>query len=429
MSFKPGEKPRLLHFDVPTGPKPQWYLPRLCTEYDLHVMWIPSGDSQKDDSRAAQFDRWCQNSVMRDYESAASELAEFGNEWRPLGVLGLGEMAITSVHAAAAQLGLPANEPWSIPALRNKYQQRKLLAKAGIPTPRFAEVHSARDLRAALQSVGVPAVLKPMAGVGSMATYRLDGTQDLEALWAEAVRNYADDPRGGSRPDFLVEELLVGVVLHTDPRYAPYVSVESLVQRGRIQHLAVTDKLGVTPDFRETGGIMPSTLQDDVIDSLLECASKSIEAMGITNSATHIEMMLTSAGPRVIEVNSRIGGGVTEMLHHCCGYDSIMARAAIATGRPLPEFTQPSRSTAYYGIQAPAADVALMSQPTVEELLEIPEVVEAELRYPVGARPRWKQGTPGGMVLRAVAVADTAGPLLDLYGEFAPGKRFTYSPS
>ncbi|WP_194292403.1 ATP-grasp domain-containing protein [Streptomyces katsurahamanus] len=424
------QRPRLLLFDVPTGPRPGWYLPRLCAEYDLHIMWLLSGDTAKDRARAAQFEQWCGHTTMRSQETASEELTAYAEVWRPEGVLGFGEMAIGPMHTAAHRLGLPANAPWSIPALRNKQEQRRLLAEAGLPTPRFASVRSLSELRAAVASVGLPAILKPKAGVGSMATFRVDDSADsadLAGLWTAACASYADDPRGGSAADFLLEEFLVGVSPHTDDRYGAYASVESLVQEGVVQHLAVTDKFPLSPGFRENGGIMPSVLPGTVTDSLLECAAQAIKAMGITDSGVHTEIMFTEDGPRVIEVNSRIGGGVTEMLHYCCGYDSVLARAAIATGRPAPPFTPPVRSTGYFLPQAPQGATALTKAPSVAELLALPPVAEAELAYAVGDRPLWQQGTPGGTVARLVGVADSAGPLLELYDQLKPGRLLDYA--
>ncbi|MCZ4099175.1 ATP-grasp domain-containing protein [Streptomyces sp. So13.3] len=421
--------PRLLLFDVTTGPRPKFYLPRLCEIYDLHIMWIPSGDAVKDLARAAQFEEWCGHTTMHGQETATEELTAFARNWRPEGILGFGEMTMMPVHAAASHLGLPANAPWSIEALRNKHEQRRLLAKANIPTPRYASVRSLAEFRHATAHVGTSAILKPVAGAGSMATYRLDEATDLAELWAEACANYATDPRGSAAQDFILEEFMISSSPYPDPRYGAYASVESVVQRGEIQHLAVTDKLPLSPNFRENGGILPSVLAEEHIVALLDCASTAIEAIGIVNSGVHTEIMFTAGGPRVIEVNSRIGGGVTEMLHYSCGYDSVLARAAIATGRPLPEFTPPVLSTGYYTMQAPAFDAVLSDGPTVDELLAIPEIVDAEVPYAIGERPAWHQGTPGGTVARVVATADSPGPLLDLYDVLKPGGLFRYTPA
>ncbi|MEU1286156.1 hypothetical protein [Kitasatospora sp. NPDC005856] len=418
--------PRLLLFDVPTGPRPAWYLPRLCSAYELHILWVPGPDPGLNRARAALFDEWCTHATIPGHDTAADELTGVAKARQPAGILGFGEMSLEPVHIAAARLGLPANAPRSLAAIRNKHEQRRLLAEAGIPTPRFASVRDLDELRAAARRVGLPAVLKPKAGVGSLATFRVDGTTDLAGLWSAACAGYAADPRGGSVPDFVLEEFLVGVGLHGDPRYGTYASVESLVRRGTVRHLAVTDKFPLSPGFRENGGIMPSVLPDTVLAPLLDCASRAIHALGITDSGVHTEIMFTRDGPRVIEVNSRIGGGVTEMLHHCCSFDSVLACAAIATGGEPPEFSPPARSTAFLLPQAPHQDTVLTAAPTVDALLALPGVVEAELPYTVGDRPRWRQGTPGGTMARVVAVADSAPPLLDLFADLQPGGLLTY---
>lgn len=419
------DRPRLLFYDVTTGPSPSLYLPRLCPEYEVHVMWIPSGNEIKDRARVAAFRQWCGHTMIAEDE-ATDRLVEFGRHWGVQGVLGFGEMAMEPMHAAAAALGLPANSPRSMAALRNKLEQRRMMARAGVPTPRFAEVHTLAQLEEAFAQVGSPAILKPLAGAGSMATYRVDSSDDLAEVWAAACETYARDPRGSDAQDFILEQFMVGVSPYKDPRYGPYASVESLVQDGRVQHLAVTDKLPLMRNFRENGGILPSVLDRELVSELYACATQTIEAMGITNSGVHTEVMFTAAGPRVIEINSRLGGGVTEMLDDSCGYESVLARAAIATGRPQPTYIVPKRSAGYYTLQAPDFDAEVVRAPSANALLALPEVTDAEVRCSVGSRPLWQQGTPGGMIARITAVADEPESLLDLYDVLKPGGEFQF---
>ncbi len=44
----------------------------------------------------------------------------------------------------------------------------KVMAAAGLPTPRFQMIKSKEDLEAALKQVGFPAVLKPVFGAAAM---------------------------------------------------------------------------------------------------------------------------------------------------------------------------------------------------------------------------------------------------------------------
>src|SRR5207253_418144 len=66
-------------------------------------------------------------------------------------------------------------------AMTNKIAMRRLFAEHGVPQPRFAAVRDLRGGRAALATVGVPAVLKPADSGGQRGVFRLDSVDDLEA--------------------------------------------------------------------------------------------------------------------------------------------------------------------------------------------------------------------------------------------------------
>ncbi|MFI1979784.1 acetyl-CoA carboxylase biotin carboxylase subunit family protein [Streptomyces wedmorensis] len=418
--------PRLVFLDGPGPPPPEWYLPKLTKSFEVHVLWAPTGDAERDALHAGTLDRYCAHSPLLGGDDAVRAIVDFSREWRPEGILGFSELVVTETHAAALELGLPANSPESLPALRSKEAQRTALAKGGVPVPGFASVFSLSDLVRAVAEVGLPAVLKPSAGVGSMATYPVTEDVDLSGLWDTATSRYTADPRGDGSVHFVLEEMLIGERWHDDPRYAPYVSVESLVQDGSVTHCAVTDKFPLSEPFRENGNVFPSNLPRHRIDSILECATQAIQALGIRNSMVHTEVMLTAAGPRIIEVNSRLGGAAIEMLQLSFDYDVVTAMADIATGRPIAPMGPRLRSTGQYVPQAPARDVTLAQVPTVEQLMAFEEVVEAELFYQVGDRPDWARGTSGGKLARLIATSESPEPLLDLADFLASDKAFTY---
>ncbi|KMS76545.1 hypothetical protein ACM01_05025 [Streptomyces viridochromogenes] len=420
--------PRLVFLDGPGPPPPVWYLPRLTENFEVHVLWAPTGDEKRDELHARTLSQFCGNSPLLGGSDDLGAILDFSRTWHPEGILGFSEMVVTETHAAALELGLPANEPKSLPALRSKEEQRIALAKGGVPVPRFASVLSLSDLVEAVGEVGLPAVLKPSAGVGSMATYHVTKDVDLAALWETAASRYTADPRGNGSMHFVLEEMLIGERWHDDPRYASYASVESLVQNGSVTHYAVTDKFPLSETFRENGGVLPSTLPGYRINSILECATQAISAMGVTNSMVHTEVMLTADGPRIIEVNSRLGGGVIEHLHLSFDYDIVTAMANVATGRPVAPLGPRLRSSALYFPQSPAKDVTLAKVPTVDELMAFDEVVEAELYYAAGDRPDWARGTSGGKLARVIAASESPDQLLDLADFLASDKAFTYAP-
>ncbi|MFF4567917.1 acetyl-CoA carboxylase biotin carboxylase subunit family protein [Streptomyces sp. NPDC001435] len=403
-------------------------MPRLTESYDVHVLWAPTGDEEKDKMHARTLNEFCENTPLLGEDDSLGAIIEFCRKWQPEGILGFSELVVSETHAAALELGLPANSRASLPALRSKEEQRLALAQAGAPGPRFSAVSSLAELVSAVAEVGMPAVLKPSVGVSSMATYRITPEVDLAELWENATGRYKADPRGDGSAHFVLEEMLIGEQWHDDPRLAHYVSVESLVQNGSIIHLVVTDKFPLSQPFRENGNLMPSTLPERRISAILECATQAISAIGITNSMVHTEVMLTASGPRIIEVNSRLGGAVIEMLHLCFDYDIVTAMAAVATGREIAPLGPPLRSSGQYIPQAPARDVTLSKVPTVDELMALEEVVEAEVFCRVGDSPDWQRGTSAGRLARVIAASESVDRLLALADIVRSDEVFSYLP-
>ncbi len=79
-------------------------------------------------------------------------------------------------------------------------------------------------------------------------------------------------------------------------------------------HLAITGRFPLAPPFRETGFFIPASIAPGQQAELLDLAGETLRALGLEVGAAHTEIKLTSEGPRVIEVNGRIGGGVPDML-------------------------------------------------------------------------------------------------------------------
>lgn len=61
--------------------------------------------------------------------------------------------------------------------------------------------------------------------------------------------------------------------------------------------------------FNETGSNCPSVLTSQQQLELLELSEKSLKACGMRLGVFHVEAKYTSRGPRLIEINSRMGGG------------------------------------------------------------------------------------------------------------------------
>lgn len=74
------------------------------------------------------------------------------------------EMAVPLAARLAEQFGLPTNTPDAVDLARDKFQTRRAMENAGLPTPRNMLCESPQDVEAAAKHVGFPCVIKPIAG-------------------------------------------------------------------------------------------------------------------------------------------------------------------------------------------------------------------------------------------------------------------------
>lgn len=220
----------------------------------------------------------------------------------------------------AARLGLPFHSADVARRLVDKVEQRTALRAGGVPVPNWWEIPSRRDAEAVAQvaaRVSYPAVVKPVRGSGSWHTFPVDDADELIGVLAGLAEQDAAD-----------EAMIVEQFIPSDPAacfhpFADYVSVETLAATDGLHHLAVTGRFHPAEPLRETGFFLPSALAPSVERSVLRAASEALSALGVERGCVHTEIKLTPDGPRVIEVNGRMGGGVREMLLAASGTDLL----------------------------------------------------------------------------------------------------------
>ena len=78
-------------------------------------------------------------------------------------------------------LGIPGMTLEEAIPFRNKDAMKERVAAAGIRTPRHRSATSAVEVRDAAMLIGFPVIVKPIAGAGSMDTYRANDLAELDA--------------------------------------------------------------------------------------------------------------------------------------------------------------------------------------------------------------------------------------------------------
>lgn len=213
-------------------------------------------------------------------------------------VLTYEETRVESAAELATALGLRTSPRAAVNACRDKYLGRQALKERGVPQAESIAVTDLAQAQEAAERIGYPVVVKPRALSASCGVTFVPGPQQLEEAYREAGRIWFDEvPR--SEAPILVEEFLDG----------PEISVEALCRDGQVTALFVARKeLGYAPGFEEVGHTVRA---DDPLlhdETLLKVLQDAHTAVGLTDTVTHTELRLTAAGPKVVEINARIGG-------------------------------------------------------------------------------------------------------------------------
>jgi carnosine synthase len=289
------------------------------------------------------------------------------------GVCTFCEVAVPLVARVAEALGLPGNSVAAVDSARDKHATRAAMALAGLPTPANVLLPPGSDaaaVAAAGDTVGFPAVLKPTGGAASIGVLRVNDGAQLAAGYARVVEEMSRSvvnscgalvqlPPGAPLPEgarhlvsaMLLEEYLDGTEIDCDV----------VLDGGVPTYARVTDNWPThEPWFNETGDNCPSALPLPQQTAMAKLCTDTLAALGFTCGVFHVEGKVTSRGPRLIEVNARMGGGqVRDNNLAVWGVDLVEERILTAVGLPArPAAAEPPltcRSTLY--INAPRSGV------------------------------------------------------------------------
>ncbi|GID30477.1 ATP-grasp domain-containing protein [Paractinoplanes brasiliensis] len=306
------------------------------------------------------------------------------------GIVTFSESQINRTAALAARLNLTFLDVRTAAAVTDKYTQRRMLAEAGVQDTECRLVRDLADLDTALDVVGLPAVLKPRRGAASTYTCTVHSRPEAAAR----LRAFTDPVTRGISGEFVIEQLLRGDPSIAGAGWADYVSVESVTSHGDVRHVEVTGKFPLAMPLRETGYVVPSTLSGKRREEVLALTGAALTALGVRHGVTHTEVKLTPDGPRIIEVNGRLGGYVADLVRRARGFDLVRAALTVALGRPCaPPSTAYRRHAFQYFLTPPMEAVALRRLEGVEELGHAAGIHLVEIFAEPGAALDWRRGT------------------------------------
>jgi biotin carboxylase len=222
------------------------------------------------------------------------------------GLIALGDRPTTTAAYTARALGFAYNSPQSVENCRSKLRQREVLRDAGLPVPGFFSFRLDKRAEKILPRVQFPCVVKPLRLAASQGVIRANSPEEFQAAVAR-IKDLLESPEVKVTREPELDRLLV-------ERYIPgaEVAVEGLLTRGKLQILGVFDKPDPLegPYFEESIYVTPSRLPDEMYDRLLDCAERTVQALGLTHGPVHAEFRINDEGPWVLEAAPRPIGGL-----------------------------------------------------------------------------------------------------------------------
>jgi len=319
----------------------------------------------------------------------------------------------------ARELELPFHSPQTALWLRDKLEQRRALRAGGLPVPAaLALSQSDVGTRAEAEALEVtwPAVLKPRRGSGGSETFLVRGPDELLVVLEDVPRER----------EFILEEYLPDRPDSSGAPVADMVSVELVVVDGVSHHVAISGRFPIVAPLRENGGFLPSHLDTDASAAVVDAAKQAAAALGVERGVLHIEVKQTPAGPRIVEVNGRVGGIVPMLLRRLGGPPLITWALRLALGLDVGPF-EPVVAGAvafYYVWLPPVGDFDVREIQGFDAVMSLPQVDQAWLNRQAGDRVSSREGGMFGHLGAAYGTVATHDELWPLVAELASAPSF-----
>jgi len=188
--------------------------------------------------------------------------------------------------------GIPGTSVRTAFLCRDKPKMKEVLRAGGVPCAESTGAATASEVRAFVERVGYPVILKPRDGAGASGATRCDSNAELEA----AIRTFGDK-------SIAVEEFIEG---HEG-------FLDTLTLRGEVVHDFATHYYPNVLEAMRTRWISPqfittNRIAADGYNEVRAMARKVNALLGIETSATHMEWFSGPKGLKFSEIGCRPPG-------------------------------------------------------------------------------------------------------------------------
>jgi formate-dependent phosphoribosylglycinamide formyltransferase (GAR transformylase) len=178
---------------------------------------------------------------------------------------------------------------------RDKPAMKQVLRDAGVSCAQSTGAASVEEVRAFVESVGYPVILKPRASAGAEGTYRVDSDEQLDRVMSET--------RVDRGAPVAVEEFIEGHEAFYDTLCLGGKVVYEFITHYYPNVLEGMRERWISPQF-----IATNRLQAPDYEQVRKLGRDVIRALGIDTSATHMEWFFGPKGLKFSEIGCRPPG-------------------------------------------------------------------------------------------------------------------------
>jgi len=223
-----------------------------------------------------------------------SLVRRYGPPHRITGILEPLQVPLAQVRQ---HFGVPGPSVATAERFRDKALMKETLRAHGIPCARHRLVHDAASGQDFADEVGVPVVLKPPAGAGCKATWRIDDRRGLtEAL--HALRPSREQP-------LLMEEFVRGREF----------SFETITLGGKVHASSLSHYIPGPLEVMQTPWmqwvcLLPRSIDGSEYHDIRQVGARVVQSLGLEDGMTHMEWFRRDDGTLAVgEIAARPPGG------------------------------------------------------------------------------------------------------------------------
>ena len=229
------------------------------------------------------------------------------------------ETLLEPVARANEAFGLRGMSVGAVRRALDKSSLKRILGQAGINAARSQLITSSAGARRFVDEVGLPIVLKPLGGSGSLATWCIRRVEDLE-LALELMQPSLENA-------FLAENYLSGQELCLDT-----ITIANEPQFSSICCYRPSILEALEDPQVQWSCVMPREITDDRLRQFTEQGLRAVRALSVGNAMTHMEgFLLEEGGLAFTDVTLRPAGArIGPMMGFAYDMDSHVAWARVA---------------------------------------------------------------------------------------------------